>query len=129
MLTWLRTLASRLNGWLRSSRLDADCEPAADFLGPMCVGDDRLAAAMCFLGDGAHFVQRHLVLIDEFDDVDFRIREFRNLSARLVWALHAPPVQVRARIRRVLDERAGYVHGRAWNLPSVDPIARRNADV
>ena len=75
----------------------------------------------------AHFLHRHLVLIDQLDDVDLALDELPNFRARVVRAVDAPAVRLGAGIRRVLDERARHVHRRARNLAGVDAVARRDA--
>ena len=118
-----RALANRLDdvvGILRRGReagvlevVDAGREAAADLLGPMRVRDDRQVALVRLVDDGLHFVQRHLILIDQLDDVDAGVGELLHLGARVGDAVHAPAEQLGARIRRVLDERARHVQRRA----------------
>ena len=62
--------------------VDADRKPAADLLGTMRVRDDRLAALVRFVHDRAHLVDRHLILIDQLDDVDAGVGDLPHLRAR-----------------------------------------------
>ena len=55
--------------------VDAGREPAADLLGPMRVRDDRQVAPVRLVDDGLHFLHRHLVLVDQLDDVDAGVGE------------------------------------------------------
>ncbi len=66
--------------------VDAGGEPAANLFGPMRVRDDRQLALVRFVDDGAHFLHRHLVLIDQLDDVDAGVGQLAHLRARVVRA-------------------------------------------
>ena len=50
--------------------VDAGGEPAANLLRPMRVRDDRQPALVRLVDHRAHLVHRHLVLVDQLDDVD-----------------------------------------------------------
>ena len=87
--------------------VDAGGEPAADLLGPVRVRDDRLAVLVRLVHDGAHFVHRHLVLIDQLDDVDAGVGELLAPSrARRRRPLTPQRYASVLGIRLVLDERA-----------------------
>ena len=68
---------------------------------------------MRFVDDGRDLLHRHLVLIDQLDDVDAGVRQLADLRARVVGAVDAPAERFGARIRLVLDERTRDVDGRA----------------
>ena len=83
----------------------------------------RLAVPMCFIHNRAHLVHRHLVLVDQLDDVDAGVGDLLHLRAAIVRAFDAPAVGLGVGIRLVLNERAGDVERGAWDLPLVDPVA------
>ena len=99
--------------------IDADGESAADLLGPMRVRDDRQFARVRFVDDRFRFLQRHLVLVDQLDDVDAGVGESSHLGARIVRAFHAPAIKFCAGIRLVLNERTGDVKRRAGNFAAL----------
>ncbi len=103
--------------------IHAGQEPAADLLGPVRVRDDRLAARVRFVHDGAHFVHRHLVLVDQLDDVDSGVGDLLHLGASIVRSFDAPAVRLGVRIGLVLDEGTRDVERGARDLAGVDPIA------
>ena len=81
---------------------------------------------MRFVDHGSDFFHRHLVLVDQLDDVDAGIGELANLGARVVRAGDTPTELLRARVGFVLDERSRDVDGRALEHTLVDSVA--NAD-
>ena len=65
-------------------------ETAADFLGAMGVRDDREFVRVRFVNDRFHLFHRHLVLVDQLDDVDSGVGELFHLGASVRGTFHAP---------------------------------------
>ena len=78
-------------------------EPAANLFRAMRVRDHRQTALVRLVDHGAHFVERHLILIDQLDDVDAGVGEPAHLRAGVVAPVDAPAEQLGARIRRVSE--------------------------
>jgi hypothetical protein len=103
--------------------VDAGEQTSPDLFRTVRVRDDGKTVPVRFVDDGANLVDRHLVLVDQLDDVDTSLREPAHLGARVVGTVHPPTEQLRPRIRCMLNERPGDVQRRAWNSPGVDPVA------
>ncbi len=80
-----------------------------------------------FVDDGLHFVHRHLVLVDELDNVDSRVSELLHFSFAVGCAFDAPAEVIGAGIRLVLNEWTGDVKGRSGNFAAIDPVTQTNA--
>jgi hypothetical protein len=93
----------------------------------MRVGDDRQAAVVGFGDDDPDFVGRHLILVDQLDDVDAGVRELAHLRAGVLHSRDAPSKELGAWIRGLLDERAGDVDGRAVDRAGPDAVANGDA--
>ena len=102
-------------------------QPAANLFRAMGMRNDRQAALVRLPHHRGQFVERHLIVVDELDDVDARVGEPADLGAGVVAARHAPAKLLRTRIRRLLDERTGHVDGRSGQLARVDAIANGDA--
>ena len=89
----------RILGRRRHARVlevvDAGDETAPNLFRAVRVRDDGKPALVRFVDDGAHFVHRHLVLVDQLDDVHAGVRELPHFRARVVGAVHAPAEIVR----------------------------------
>ena len=107
--------------------IHAGRKPAADLLGPMGVRHDGQAALVRLPHHGGELVQRHLILVDQLDDVDPGVGESLDFRSGVVGAGHAPAEELRARVRRLLNERARHVHRGAGDLAGVDAIANGDA--
>ena len=105
----------------------AGFQAAQDFDWPMGVSDDSQLRLVGFVDDGVHFVHRHLILVDQLDGVNSRLGELADLGARVFHTVHTPAEQLRARVWRVLKERAGHVQRRTGEFAFADAVANVNA--
>ena len=65
-------------------------EAAANFFRAMRVRDDHEVRLVRFVDDRADFLHRHLILIDQLDDVHAGFGQLSNLLARVRLAFHTP---------------------------------------
>ena len=102
-------------------------EAASDFFGAMRVRHHRKFVCVRFVHHRLHFLHRHLILIDQLDDVDSSAGKLFHLRFAISRTFHPPPKEFRSRIRFVLNERTSDVQRRAGNLAAVNPVANINA--
>src|SRR5207248_6029967 len=107
--------------------IHARSQAATDFLGTMGMCYDGKFVRMRFVHHRFHFFHRHLILIDELDDVDSGVGELFDLSLAIGWALDAPTKKLGAGIWFVLNEWTGDVERRAGNFAAIDSITHINA--
>ena len=88
---------------------------------------DRKFVRVRFIHNRLHFFHRHLILIDQLDDVDSGVGELFDLGLAVGWAFDAPAEKLGAGIGLVLNEWAGDIKRRAWNFATIDPITDVNA--
>ena len=75
------------------------------------------------LDDGLHLVVRHLVLVDQLDEVDAGVDQLLHLGARVVGAVDAPAHErLVLEVRPVLDEGTRDVEARPGDLARGDPL-------
>ena len=60
--------------------VDAGSDPATDFLGAVRVRDHEELALVRLVDDRVHLLHRHLVLVDQLDQVDAGVRELRTFA-------------------------------------------------
>ena len=89
----------------------------------MCVRHHRKFVRVRFIHHRLYLLHRHLVLIDELDDVDAGIGKLLDLCLAIGRTLHAPPEKLGAGIGFVLNEWTGDIECRAGNFAAVDSIA------
>ena len=107
--------------------IHARSQAATDFLGTMGMCYDGKFVRMRFVHHRFHFFHRHLILIDELDDVDSGVGELFDLGFAVGRTLDAPTEKLGARIRFVLNEWTCDVERRAWNFAMIDSITHINA--
>ena len=85
--------------------IDTHGEADPDLLHPVRMSDDRLPVPMRRLDHGTHLVSRHLILVDELDEIDAGIHQLLHLAAGVLGPAY-PPAQVTlvGLVWRVLDE-------------------------
>src|SRR5437763_13463017 len=93
----------------------------------MSMSNDRQLVSMSLVGHCFHFLHRHLILIDQFDDVNSGIRQLFHFRPRVGRALNAPPKVLGPRIRFMLDEWAGDIQSWPRNFAAVDTVAKLKA--
>jgi hypothetical protein len=103
--------------------VDAGRHAAPDLLGPVGVGDHGEPLLVGLVHHRPDLVHRHLVLIDELDDVDLGLGEPPHLGAGVVGAVNPPAVGLGAGIGLVLEEGAGDVESGARDLPLAHGVA------
>ena len=104
--------------------VDAVFQADADLVLAVRVRDDGLAALVRRLDDRADLVLRHLVLVDQLDDVDAGVDDLLHLGARVRRAVDAPAVLLFVLgVRGVLDEGTRDEEARPGNLALLDPVA------
>jgi len=70
--------------------INAPLQPAADFFGTMRVGHYRELVFVSFIYDRFDFSHRHLILIDQLDQIDSGFGEHPHFGARHRRRFHAP---------------------------------------
>ena len=97
-------------------------EPEPDLGFAVCMCHHREPRRVRGLDHGRHFRLRHLVLIDQLDDVHAGLRQLLDLGAGVVRAGHAPTEsRLVGRVRRVLKERSRDEQARSGDLTPRDP--------
>jgi len=107
--------------------IHAGNEAAADLVRPMRMGDDRLVMPMRLVDHRVDLLHRHLVLVDQLDDVDAGVGDLLHLGAPVVWSRDAPAVGLCVRVGLVLDEGTGDEERGAGNSSAVDAVAHVDA--
>ena len=82
---------------------------------------------MRFSDDGLHFLHRHLILIDQLDDVHAGIGQLFYFRPGVGGAFNAPAESFRAGIGLVLNKRPRDIERRAGKLAAIDPVAHLDA--
>src|ERR1700730_8672078 len=95
--------------------IDPGLQSTPDFLGPVGMRDYRQLVLMRLLYYRSHFVHLHLILVDELDAIHPGVCQLLSLGACVRNTVDSPPKVVGAWIRRMLQERARDVKGRAGN--------------
>jgi hypothetical protein len=106
--------------------VDADRQPAADFLRAVRMSHHLQAPLVRLVDHGFRFLVSHLVLVDQLDHVDAGIGQAVDLVAPVAGAVDAPAEGLGARIRPVLDEGTGYEQARARYCAARDAVAYRD---
>src|SRR6516165_2461524 len=107
--------------------IDADRQSTSNLFRAVRMRDDWKFARVRFVHDCFYFFHRHLVLVDQLDDVDAGVGKLLYLGFAVGCAFHAPAEVFSAGIGFVLNERTGDVKSGPGNFAAVDPVAHADA--
>src|SRR4051812_1082980 len=93
----------------------------------MGMSHHREFMGVSFIHDRLDLVHRHLVLVDQLDDIDAGVGYLFHFGLGVGCAFDSPPERFRAGIRLMLNEWSGHIQGWPWNFTAVDSIPNLNA--
>ena len=98
-------------------------ETHTDFVHPVRVRNDHLAAFVRRLYNRLHLGFCHLILIDQLDHVHTGIEQRRHFLPRILGTVHAPAKRFFVPlVRCMLNERAGHKQARSRDLAARDAL-------
>ena len=100
--------------------IHTDLESNSNFIGTMGMAYHHFSMLMCFVHHRFGFFQGHLILVDEFDDINSRIDQFLYFCSGICSSIDSPAEGFCAWIRRFLDKWSRHIDRGTWDFSFLD---------